>query len=123
VLVAGGDLFLTNEPPNPESEQAHPGTEESGQVRYSTARASLVDLARHSAAVLRSQAGEEITLLVDRSVFTGPVHREDWTPDQTGEYVAAITAMGINGGRESQAADARLAEDPVEVAAQCVLVA
>ncbi|SFK88897.1 D-alanyl-D-alanine carboxypeptidase / D-alanyl-D-alanine-endopeptidase (penicillin-binding protein 4) [Geodermatophilus ruber] len=83
VLVGGGDPTLSRTAPS----QTYPGA------------ATMADLAEQVRAAL--PAGTEVTrVVVDNSLFSGPLTADGWGPDDApSSYAAPITAAAVDGAR------------------------
>jgi D-alanyl-D-alanine carboxypeptidase/D-alanyl-D-alanine-endopeptidase (penicillin-binding protein 4) len=91
VLVGGGDPTLSRTAPS----RSYPGA------------ATLADLAAQVTAAL--PPGTQISrVVVDTSLFSGPQTGPGWQPDDApSDYAAPITAVAVDGGRVSSAAETR----------------
>jgi len=85
VLVGGGDTTLTFRPPKA---AAYPQP------------ASLTALADATAAALRTQATDRVTVRVDDSLFSGPAVSPDWRPSYVASgVVSRVSALSVDAGR------------------------
>ena len=91
VLVGGGDVTLSRTSPS----QTYPGAP------------TVADLATQVVAAL--PAGAPVTrVVVDSSLFTGPLTASGWGPaDAPSSYAAPVTATAVDGARVSPGAQAR----------------
>lgn len=102
VLVGGGDPLLT--------------ALRAKRDGLGPQRASLSDLAKASAAVLRAQGRRRVTVRVDDSLFSGSRVSADWKPGyvRDGE-VAPVSALAVDSARSEPGEDKR-ATDPAVTA-------
>jgi D-alanyl-D-alanine carboxypeptidase/D-alanyl-D-alanine-endopeptidase (penicillin-binding protein 4) len=104
VLVGGGDVMLSA------------GT---GDPVAVNGRAGLSELARQTAAALRSQGRSSVRLTLDDRLFSGPTRSPKWSPTDVGDgYVAPIQALEIDAGRIAKGHYAQRSADPALGAAQ-----
>jgi D-alanyl-D-alanine carboxypeptidase/D-alanyl-D-alanine-endopeptidase (penicillin-binding protein 4) len=104
ILVGGGSPLLTVAVPPSSDPYPRPAT--------------LRDLARQTAAALRSRGATRVRLGYDASLFTGPAVNPHWEPSYVPESVVTpISALWIDEGREV-AGYAQRVTDPARFAAQ-----
>jgi D-alanyl-D-alanine carboxypeptidase/D-alanyl-D-alanine-endopeptidase (penicillin-binding protein 4) len=98
VLVGGGDPTLSRTSPS----QTYPGAP------------TVADLAAQVVAAL--PAGTPVTrVVVDSSLFTGPLTAEGWGPaDAPSSYAAPITATAVDGARVSPGSQARSGQPGID---------
>ena len=71
-------------------------------------RATLTALAGRTAAALRADGVDEVTLAVDDSLFEGPAVSPDWPASYVGSgVVSPVSALSVDAGRVSIDSDAR----------------
>ncbi|TKJ31958.1 D-alanyl-D-alanine carboxypeptidase/D-alanyl-D-alanine-endopeptidase [Blastococcus sp. CCUG 61487] len=101
VLVGGGDPTLSRTSPS----QTYPGA------------ATVADLASQVVAAL--PAGTKVTrVVVDNSLFTGPLTATGWGPaDAPSTYAAPITATAVDGARVSPGSQARSGQPGIDAGA------
>jgi D-alanyl-D-alanine carboxypeptidase/D-alanyl-D-alanine-endopeptidase (penicillin-binding protein 4) len=101
VLVGGGDPTLSRTSPS----QTYPGA------------ATVADLAAQVVAAL--PAGTTVTrVVVDSSLFTGPLTASGWGPaDAPSSYAAPITATAVDGARVSPGSQARSGQPGIDAGA------
>ena len=105
VLVGGGDPTLTALPDGEQGVYPDPPR--------------LADLA---AQVERASPAPVTRVLIDTTLFTGPVLAQDWVPaDVPAGYVAPITALMIDGGRiDPKQQDGQRVQDPALAAGRAL---
>ncbi|MDT0275877.1 D-alanyl-D-alanine carboxypeptidase/D-alanyl-D-alanine endopeptidase [Blastococcus goldschmidtiae] len=98
VLVGGGDPTLSRTSPS----QSYPGA------------ATVADLAAQVVAALPS--GTSVTrVVVDSSLFTGPLTAQGWGPaDAPSSYAAPVTATAVDGARVSPGSQARSGQPGID---------
>ncbi len=98
VLVGGGDPTLSRTSPS----QTYPGAP------------TVADLAAQVVAAL--PAGSSVTrIVVDNSLFTGPLTAAGWGPaDAPSSYAAPITATAVDGARVSPGSQARSGQPGID---------
>lgn len=105
VLVGGGDPTLTAASP-PSAAGPH------GESLPGPPSASLVELARDTAAALRSRGTTSVRVAVDDSLFTGPAVSPHWEPQYVPSGVAApVSALAVDEARRSPGKNERY-DDP-----------
>lgn len=105
VLVGGGDPLLTRTATSPAAAALYP------------ARATLQDLARHTAAHLLAIGAVRATVRYDASLFTGAAVNRAWEPSYVPDNVVSpISALWVDEGREVAGYSKRVS-DPALAAA------
>lgn len=105
VLVGGGDPLLTRTATSPADAAPYP------------ARATLLNLARHTAAHLKATGAVRATVRYDASLFTGPAVNRAWEPSYVPDNVVSpISALWVDEGREV-AGHSKRVSDPALAAA------
>ncbi len=101
VLVGGGDLTLSRTAPS----ETYPGAP------------TVADLATQ--VVAAQPAGEPVTrVVVDSSLFSGPLTASGWQPGDTpSSYAAPVTATAVDGARLSPGATARSGQPSIDAGA------
>jgi D-alanyl-D-alanine carboxypeptidase/D-alanyl-D-alanine-endopeptidase (penicillin-binding protein 4) len=101
VLVGGGDLTLSRTAPS----ETYPGAP------------TVADLATQ--VVAAQPAGEPVTrVVVDSSLFSGPLTASGWQPGDTpSSYAAPVTATAVDGARLSPGATARSGQPGIDAGA------
>lgn len=104
VLVGGGDVMLATG---------------SGDPDLVNGRAGLGELARQTAAALRSQGRTSVSLRLDDRLFSGPDRSPRWSASDVGDgYVAPIQALEVDAGRVAAGHYAQRSADPGLAAAR-----
>ncbi len=104
VLVGGGDVLLGRGESNPDLVDGHAG---------------LSTLAAETAAQLKAQGVDRVTLGLDDSLFTGPDRAPGWDSTDVGDgFVAPIHPLMVDVGKLGPAHYAQRSSDPALAAAK-----